>query len=456
MTNHNVSVIIPAWNGAQELPACLDALLAQTHDKTHGGCEILVVDNASVDGSGDLVAARYPQVRLIRNARNLGFAGGCNVGLELAQGEVLVLLNQDTEVHPGWLAALVTVLDADPTIGIAGSKALYPNGAIQHAGGVVDLQGSGSHRGYRQPDNGQFDDLADVDYVTGASLALRRAVYAQIGGFDEGFEVAYSEDVDFCLRAQAAGWRVVYAPASVLVHKEQSTAAAPGYDAMVLQHRNRLRVVAKHWPQTRLREEFLPAERAWLEGLEPGGERLIAAVHQAYLLHLLALGEMARWRQRILNEPPESITTLAQVLLALRTVYPLGPIGRLAPAGPAAGAGSAGATLAELASLAVIREQPFRSNVPLLGRWIAAFRRGWNRMSTEWYVKPMIAQQTRFNGAVIAALQQDQTLQQRLAEVIAEYLAGQAREISTLGQELTDLKARVQVDDPSIRGDQEQ
>src|SRR5690554_2286442 len=187
------SVIIPVWNGAQELPACLDALLAEP-EITQGDCEVLAVDNASTDGSAELLAdyaQRYPQVRLIRNPANLGFGGGCNVGLAQAQGEVLILLNQDTEVRPGWLAALLAAF-ADPTIGIAGSKALYPDGTLQHAGGVVDAQGSGSHRGYGEPDRGQYDDLAGVDYVTGASLALRRALYEQIGGFDEGFGLAYS------------------------------------------------------------------------------------------------------------------------------------------------------------------------------------------------------------------------------------------------------------------------
>jgi hypothetical protein len=221
-----------------------------------------------------------------------------------------------------------------------------------------------------------------------------------------------------------------------LVHNEQSIAATQGYDALLHRQHNRLRVVCKHWPQARLQAEFLPAERAWLEGLGPGGERLIAAAHQAYLLHLLALGELAHWRAHILHEPPEAIPTLADVLLALRTVYPLGSQGRVAPVGPATLP-----VLAELESLAVIREQPFRSSAPLVGRWIAAFRRTWNRVSTEWYVKPMIQQQSRFNAAAAAALREDQQLEQRLAEVLAEYLAGQAREISALGQELAALKA---------------
>ncbi|RIK58197.1 MAG: hypothetical protein DCC57_00915 [Chloroflexi bacterium] len=423
------SVIIPAWNGADDLPACLDALLAQTGVDF----EVIVVDNASADGSADQVAARYGhdrRVRLLRQTANLGFGGGCNTGLAQARGDVLVLLNQDTEVRPGWLAALVDALYADPAVGIAGSKALYPDGTIQHAGGRIDAQGNGSHLGYRQPDQGQFDRPAGVDYVTGASLALRRDLYEAIGGFDEGFGRAYCEDVDLCLRARAAGRRVVYAPRSVLVHKEESRAAAPGHDAMLLYQRNRLRVVAKHWPRARLEDEFLPAERAWLENLGPGGEQLIAAVHEAYLAHLLGLAELAVQRQHLLGEDPAQIPALAQVLTTLHAVYPL------RAAGMSGGESAAAPTFGEMAALAHIQPQPFRSAGPLLGRWIAGFRRLWNRVSTEWYVLPMMQQQSRFNQAALTAVQ-------RLALVLTSYLTGQARQIATLSQEVAALRAEL-------------
>jgi GT2 family glycosyltransferase len=427
------SVIIPVWNGAPGLSACLDALLAQTGLNEGGGFEVIVVDNASGDGSADLVARRYPQVRLLRQPTNLGFGGGCNAGLAQAQGEVLVLLNQDTEVRPGWLAALMDALRADPAIGIAGSKALYSDGTIQHAGGRVDAQGNGSHLGYRQPDQGQFDQPAEVDYVTGASLALCRDLYKAIGGFDAGFGLAYCEDVDLCLRARAVGRRVVYVPRSMLVHKEESRAAAPGHAAVLRYQRNRLRVVAKHWPRARLEDEFLPAERAWLEGLGPGGETLVAAAHEAYLHHLLHLDELAAWRQRLLGEDPATIPTLAHVLTTLHAIYPLGVTGM---AHDMTGEGAALPGFGPLAALAEIQPQPFRSATPLLGRWIATFRRQWNRVSTEWYVLPMMQQQSRYNRATLAALQ-------RLAVVLAGYLSGQAREIAALSREVAALKARL-------------
>lgn len=451
-----VSVIIPVWNGATDLPACLEALAAQTH----APLEIIAVDNASTDDSTTWIATHHPTVRLLRNQENLGFGEACNRGLAEAKGEILILLNQDTVVRPGWAAALATTLAEHADVGIAGSKALYADGTIQHAGGVVDAQGGGSHLGYRQQDQGQFDELVDVEYVTGASLAMRRRLYEQIGGFDPGFYPAYLEDVDLCWRARAAGWRVVYAPQSVLIHNERSVAASPTYEGKLLFHRHRLRFVCKHWSADKLRSEFLPVESAWLRGLGPGGEQLIAASHHAYLAQLLNLGELASWRQKLLGETPQAIETVAQVLLELRSIYPLKLAEFNAIEQPELPVLSS-----EARPLAEIREQPFRSEVPLIGPWIAAFRQQWNRVSTEWYVKPMIRQQSRFNALLLDALQQSHqqnfqlhhhvnhqvnqqleqlyAAQQRSDTVLNEYVAGQAREISALAQELELLKRRL-------------
>lgn len=432
------SVIIPVWNGMNDLSACLAALAAQSHADR----EIIAVDNASTDGSGDWIAANYPDVRLLRHVENMGFGGACNAGLAAAQGDVLVLLNQDTAAQPDWLVALVTTLDEHPDIGIAGSKALYPDGTIQHAGAVVDARGTSEHLGHHQADTGQFDQLADVDYVTGASLAIRRALYDQIGGFDPGFYPAYLEDVDLCYRARAAGLRVVYVPTSVLVHNERSAAATPDYAGALLYHRHRLRFVCKHWTAARLRDEFLPAERAWLHQLRPSEEQWLAAAHHAYMVQLLNLGELSTWRQTLLGEPPQAIETVAQVLKTLRAVYPLHLMGitpdqALQPVAP----------LQEVEALTEIREQPFHSDVPILGRWIAAFRQRWNSISTEWYVRPMMRQQSAVNAlfwhALTQSRQQQHDLQQRTALTLTEYLSGQAQEISELSQEVERLKRRV-------------
>jgi GT2 family glycosyltransferase len=231
----------------------------------------------------------------------------------MAKGNVLVLLNQDTIVRPDWLAALVKILDENADIGIAGSKALYPDGTIQHAGAVVDKRGASTHLGYHQEDKGQFDRLMDVDYITGASLALRYTLYQQIGGFDPGFFPAYLEDVDLCYRARAAGWRVVYTPESVLIHNERSIAIKPNYEGAHLYHRQRLRFVCKHWSAQQLRDEFLPTEIAWMTQLKPTQEEWLAAAHHAYLVQLLNMGELSKWRQTLLSEAPETIEAVASL-----------------------------------------------------------------------------------------------------------------------------------------------
>src|SRR5688572_30625035 len=133
MTPLRTSVVIPAWNGERHLEACLQALLAQGDAPD----EVIVVDNASVDGSATVVREQFPSVRLICNETNLGFSGGCNVGIAAAQGEIVVLLNQDAVVEAGWLQALMEAMHSEPAVGIAGGKAFYPDGRLQHAGGFL-------------------------------------------------------------------------------------------------------------------------------------------------------------------------------------------------------------------------------------------------------------------------------------------------------------------------------
>lgn len=133
MRHMKASIIIPVWNGRRHLPACLDALLAQDYPDF----EIIVVDNASTDGSPDLIARNYPQVRLFRNAQNLGFAGACNIGMRAAIGDIFVLLNQDTFFGREWVSELVRAF-TETDAGVVGCKILSAfDHSLQHAGGSV-------------------------------------------------------------------------------------------------------------------------------------------------------------------------------------------------------------------------------------------------------------------------------------------------------------------------------
>ena len=293
-----VSVIIPLWNGEKWIRPCLTALTKQA-EAAPFALEVIVVDNGSSDGSPAIVEKEFPGVCLIRNGQNRGFAGGCNVGLAAAAGDVLVLLNQDTVVQNGWLAGLVAALDeadaGEPGVGVAGSLALLADGTtIQHAGGVVDLPlGIARHLGYGEALDSRWHAGADVRFVTGASLALRREVLEAIGPLDEGFWPGYYEDVDFCWRARDAGYRIRYAPASVLVHAESGSFTDPIYTAWA-RLRGRLYFCLKHLPIPFFLDDFLPAENNYRSTVLAGDS--YGQIARAYLEAIPMAVEV--WPQR--------------------------------------------------------------------------------------------------------------------------------------------------------------
>lgn len=214
-----VWAVVLNYNGREVLAECLESLRKQDYPNL----KILVVDNASTDGSA-VVAESTQGVEVICNARNLLFAGGNNVGIRKAVDSgaaYVVLINNDTVSDAGLIGALVAAIEGREGAGIAGPKIYYHSrpGVIWSAGGMVDFaRGWVRHRGIRQKDEGQFDEIAEVDYVTGCCLMFKRGVYEVIGGLDEGFPM-YFEDTDFCTRACRAGFKVIYAPRGRMWHK---------------------------------------------------------------------------------------------------------------------------------------------------------------------------------------------------------------------------------------------
>jgi len=211
------SIIVPVYNQLHYTLACLRAL-SDCGDAT--AFEVIVVDDASTDASSRVLPS-IPGLRYHRNARNLGFIGACNAGAELATGEFVVFLNNDTTVSPGWLDALLDTFARHPDTGLAGSKLVYPDGRLQEAGGIVFADGSGWNYGrFEDPAHPRFNFVREVDYCSGASIALRRELFMQLGGFDSHYAPAYYEDTDLAMRIRAAGLKVRYQPASVVVHHE--------------------------------------------------------------------------------------------------------------------------------------------------------------------------------------------------------------------------------------------
>jgi GT2 family glycosyltransferase len=245
------SVIIPNWNGARFLPTCLDALRRQTYPRF----EVLVVDNASTDGSVALMERDYPEVRLVKLPTNRGLTGGVNAGIQAARGEILALLNNDTEADPHWLSELVRALEADPQAGLAASKMLLfeRRDVIHSAGDFYGLDGLPGNRGVWQKDEGQFDGPRRVFGACGGAAAYRREMLEEIGLFDEEFFM-YCEDVDLAWRAQIAGYPCAFAPRAIVYHRLSATGG--GRIASFYTGRNTIYVIAKDVPTALLRKHW--------------------------------------------------------------------------------------------------------------------------------------------------------------------------------------------------------
>lgn len=240
-----ISVVIVNWNGAAHLPTCLNALRRQTCRRF----EVIVADNASHDDSRQLLARDYPEVTVVALPENRGFTGGNNAGIRAAQGEFIVLLNNDTEVDPHWLEEIVAAFERHPEAGIIASKMkLFDRRDTFHtAGDFYRFDGIPGNRGVWEIDQGQYDQEEYVFSACGGSAAYRRSMLEQIGLFDEDF--FYScEDVDLAWRAQLAGWKCVYAPKAIVYHKLSATGG--GATASFYDGRNFIYVIAKDYPSS--------------------------------------------------------------------------------------------------------------------------------------------------------------------------------------------------------------
>jgi GT2 family glycosyltransferase len=236
------SVVVPNWNGAHLLGPCLDALSQQTY----APLEVLVADGNSHDGSADLVVRTYPAVRFLRLFRNRGFAGNVNAGLRAARGDVLFLLNNDSEPEPDWVAACVETLLANESTGAVASKMLYcDRQTINSAGDELTRNGRPVQRGCGEEDGPEWDHPTTVFGASGGAAAYRRAMLEDVGLLDEVF-FAYLEDMDLAFRAQLRGWTCVYQPAARVYHRGGATGG--GQLESYYNGRNLIRLLVKDLP----------------------------------------------------------------------------------------------------------------------------------------------------------------------------------------------------------------
>lgn len=266
-----VHVIVLNWNGRSVLGPCLASLRAVAAPRL----EVIVVDNASTDGSAEIARREHPDAELIVNDRNLLFAGGNNVGirraLERGASRVL-LLNNDTEVDPSFAAALDAALDRDGRAGIAGPKILYhddPRRVWYGGGGFSPGLWIPRHEGIRRLDGAAPDRRGETGWVSGCAMLVRREVFETVGLLDPSYTI-YCEDVDFCLRARRAGWRCLYEPDARVWHKVSSSSGG-GMTPFKLEHRiaSTARLFARH-RRLAWRVLLAPAHAAGLAGLVLG------------------------------------------------------------------------------------------------------------------------------------------------------------------------------------------
>ncbi len=261
-----VSFIILNWNSFEVTLACLLSLRKLDYNNV----EVVVVDNGSVDFSADKLAEAAPEIRLIRNPTNLGFAAGCNVGMRnaLSRGaDYVLLLNNDTIVAPDFLSQLVRVAESDSKIGALNPKILFfdrPD-LLNYAGGV--------HKRWRlypitiglfQRDDGRYDEIREVSFLTGCALLIKSEVVRKIGVFEEVYFHFY-EDVEWSLRAVQAGYKGVYVPTAKIWHKEHYVTDKNQADGFIEFHlaRNNVIFVRKHLP-LRLWPVKIPFFGAWM------------------------------------------------------------------------------------------------------------------------------------------------------------------------------------------------
>ena len=238
-----VSVIIPNWNGAHHLPTCLESLRSQTLREF----EVIVADNGSIDGSLELLARDYPEVRVLALGENRGFAGACNAGIKVAQATYVALLNNDVEADPGWLSEVIAAFERYPEAGLVASKMLLfdRRDTFHTAGDFYRVDGIPGNRGVWQKDEGQYDREETVFSACGGSAAYRRTMLNQVGLLDEDFFFS-CEDVDLAWRAQLAGWRCVYVPRAIVYHKLSATGG--GVTASFYDGRNFIYLLVKDYP----------------------------------------------------------------------------------------------------------------------------------------------------------------------------------------------------------------
>lgn len=294
----SVAVVILNWNGK----AFLERFLPSVCASRYGNLSIYVADNASTDDSLAYVAAAFPQVHIIRNASNSGFAGGYNEALRHVQADIFVLLNQDVEVEPGWITPVIEQMARDPSIAACQPKlrAYHDRERFEYAGaagGWMDILGYTFCRGRilytTETDQGQYDNAQDIFWATGAALFIRSRCFFEVGGFDPFF-FAHMEEVDLCWRLQRAGYRICYCPDSVVYHVGGGSLPQGNPRKLYLNFRNNLIMLRKN---LHFQEQWIILSQRFVLDLLAAFKSLVSGKPKDMMAIFRAYRDYYRWRR---------------------------------------------------------------------------------------------------------------------------------------------------------------
>jgi GT2 family glycosyltransferase len=295
-----ISAIVVNYNGAKFLSACLESLCNQTYQDL----EVIVVDNASPDGSGQIALEFGNKVHFIQSMKNLGYGEGINAGIAVASGDMILALNNDIVLDRSCAEHLVRAMDGDPRIGMCAPKMLLPDGRLNSTGICISRSGAAWNRNFGHENTEPGEQTEDVFGPCGGAALYRKSMLDQVGSFDASFFM-YLEDVDLAVRGRLAGWRCRYVPKAVVVHANGASVGRGSDLAVYYQNRNILWYTVRDFP-ARLLLTSLP----WIIGrntgvilyyLLQGRGKLI---FQAKIHALAGLGRMLRERKTVIRLVP--------------------------------------------------------------------------------------------------------------------------------------------------------